>query len=391
MHLLLLCHEYPPEGGGAGRACYNLALEFLKFGHEVTIITSSTGCFISSQTNGKLKIIRVFGSRVSPLKNRIYITFPAFVVLAGIAAANCIWRQREIAILSFFTIPSGFIGILLNLFFGCRVIVSLRGSDVPGYDPNKKLTMSSVYKKFTRLIWKRSTKVVCLSYGLKQMAEETTRDIQFEVIHNGVDPQRFKAAVEREDSEILKMLTVCRLEKIKGLQYLIPALMKLKSSGLEHTIHLTVVGDGGYRKELEDLVTGSGISDWVTFTGYIPQEELGGYYHDSDLFVLPTLSEAFGQVFTEAMACGLPILATRVGGVPEIVGNENGILVEPANIDQLADALRLFIDDKDLRKQMTIANVRDTATRFSWESKAREYIKLFSHDKELENLDKSCC
>jgi glycosyltransferase involved in cell wall biosynthesis len=137
----------------------------------------------------------------------------------------------------------------------------------------------------------------------------------------------------------------------KGLPILLEAFEELLK---RHPVALTLAGDGPLRPELEELVKRRGLADHVTFTGFLPYQELINQLFDrADIFVLPSLSEGVPKVIFEAKARGLPIVATRVGGVPDFISDEiNGLLVPPGSSPALCQAMERIITNGELRRRI---------------------------------------
>lgn len=151
-------------------------------------------------------------------------------------------------------------------------------------------------------------------------------------------------------SEIV-ILFVGRLLALKGLRFLLSAYSKLRK---EHeSIGLLIVGDGPLRGELEAQCAKGQIRD-VYFVGFRQPKELPLYYALGDIFVLPSLQESWGAVVNEAMACGLPIVATRVTGAAGdiVVDGENGFVIAEGNVEELYQALKILVEDPEKRVRM---------------------------------------
>jgi glycosyltransferase involved in cell wall biosynthesis len=120
-----------------------------------------------------------------------------------------------------------------------------------------------------------------------------------------------------------------------------------------------------------------GLSNIVNFLGFCPRNNIPSYFSQSDAFILLSLAEAFGNVIAEAMACGLPIIGANQGGIPDLVGEENGILVEPENISQIKSAILLIKNNKDLRIKMGKANAEKIKQKYNWEKIATAYKDIY--------------
>lgn len=156
------------------------------------------------------------------------------------------------------------------------------------------------------------------------------------LIPNGLDFSRFQPQTGRD--RLQRLVCIANLIPAKGIQYLIEAISLLKRQSTSFT--LDIIGEGEYRSHLQNMINQSGLQDSVKLKGrYTPEQierELPGY----DALVLPSLRESFGIVLIEAMACGLPVLATRCGGPEQIVTAETGVLVAPGSSEELAKGLK---------------------------------------------------
>lgn len=146
---------------------------------------------------------------------------------------------------------------------------------------------------------------------------------------------------------------VSRLEPIKGMDLVVPAFAKVKMSHPE--VRLLIVGDGSLRRQMEQQVQTIGISDSVEFVGRQPQETLTPYYDRIDILLMPSRSEGFGLTAIEGMARGCVVVASRVGGLPEVVREEEvGLLHESGNIDDLASKLIYLCESPELWRQYSV-------------------------------------
>ena len=166
----------------------------------------------------------------------------------------------------------------------------------------------------------------------------------------------------------VKLLTVGRLTPEKGLIYLLQSLKEIKNRENKHKFVLSIVGSGKLERELKKATFDWGLSDSVIFHGYISsKDELLALYDDSDIFLLPSLTEGIPKTLYEAMARGVPVIATAVGGIPEIIKDgENGLLVPPANPEALSEALLRLINDEIFRVTL-IKNGLETIRKYTFE------------------------
>ncbi|MFC6723321.1 glycosyltransferase family 4 protein [Halobium palmae] len=178
------------------------------------------------------------------------------------------------------------------------------------------------------------------------------------------------------------LLFVGRLVPVKGLKYLLKAIQSVVESGVN--VHLRIVGDGQQRPQLEQLAGRLGIAQRVTFCGHVAfGPELLDYYRSSDVFVLPSLSEGVPKTLTEAMASGVPVVATDVGGVSDaITHGETGLLIGTRSASEIHDAVMTLIENPS-RRRTIIENgyefVRQHTVNAQAELMAEEIRKFYSN------------
>lgn len=202
-------------------------------------------------------------------------------------------------------------------------------------------------------------------YGLK--AE------QVPVIYNGVDLPRCIPKEDYSTGETVNILHVGRFDVPKNHPGLLKAFARLHKELPRCRLHL--VGDGDSRPEMEGLAKELGIADAVTFYGM--QSNVYPYLHDADIFVLPSLYEGIPMTIIEAMGTGLPIAASRVGGIPGLLGDgESGMLI--SNEDSaIAEALKTLVLDQGLREELG-RKAKENSVRFSSRSMAEQYCEVYS-------------
>lgn len=177
----------------------------------------------------------------------------------------------------------------------------------------------------------------------------------------------------KKESEIIRLLFVGECTEVKGLIYLIKAMPFLK----EYDVHLNIAGNysvnDNYYKMVSEYIIKNNLQQNVSFLGFLNRSELDNIYRQSSLFVLPSLFEGYGKTLIESLAFGLPIVATRVGAVTEILQEDkNAIFVNPKEPKALADAIKKIIDDDKLRDDMIKANLEKAKAVPTWEDYFRK-------------------
>jgi glycosyltransferase involved in cell wall biosynthesis len=190
----------------------------------------------------------------------------------------------------------------------------------------------------------------------------------------GVDVDRFSPADDRHRSEVLRVGFVGRIEARKGVHVLVDAVARIPNATL------VLVGDGPEVPAVNAQILRLRMGDRAHLAGYSKQDDLPARYRSFDVVAVPSLEtpgwiEQFGRVAAEAMASGVPVVASRSGSLPEVVGNA-GILVAPGDVAQLADALRRLADDPGERRRLG-REARERAQRWSWRNIAAEQASLY--------------
>jgi glycosyltransferase involved in cell wall biosynthesis len=215
---------------------------------------------------------------------------------------------------------------------------------------------------------RRARFAICTSHYMRSqlMNFVDRRDwSKLHVLRCGIDVHRFSPAPGgggRSDRPA-RLLAVGRLDVRKGHVLLVEALGRLVRAGLD--ARLTIVGEGPERGPLEHLARDLGVADRLELPGAVGQDDIPAYFRDADIFSMPSFAEGVPTVLMEAMASGLPVVAPRIMGIPELVEDGvTGTLVTPADVDELADALRRQIEDPDERRRMGAAGRERIATTF---------------------------
>jgi glycosyltransferase involved in cell wall biosynthesis len=213
--------------------------------------------------------------------------------------------------------------------------------------------------------------------------EEGASPEKIRVVLNGIDFDRVRtssaarARLRREfssDGSFL-MLAVARLHPEKGYEYLFRALPEIQRRALR-SVRLLVAGEGPFKEAYKDMVRGLGCERSVLFLGF--RRDAPDLMAAADLLVLPSLAEAFGLVLAEALYLGTPVVATRVGGIPEIVDDGlDGVLVPPADASALAEAIVELINNPQKLARLGGAGREKVIRRFRFEEMVRNYEAIY--------------
>lgn len=233
------------------------------------------------------------------------------------------------------------------------------------------LTLQSTNTSFLLGSMHRSAhRITAISSFLIERAKRFGRN-DVALIPNGIALTAIRARPRTTERVANSVLFVGRLEHMKGVDTLLRALASVPE------LKLRIVGDGSERHSLEALAQKLGIADRVTFTGRVSPETITDEYDRAEIFCGLSRSEALGNVFLEAQAAGCAVIATRVGGIPEIVHDGvDGLLVPSNDPLQAAAALRRIVDDTVLRDRLAAAG-KQGKERYDWDTIAQEYARVY--------------
>jgi L-malate glycosyltransferase len=382
MKILFFNYEYPPLGGGAGNATFYIMQEFAKIPDlEVDLITSSIDDKRHIENiSDNIRIHRIpIGKNQANLHYQSQKELIIYAIKAYFYARKLVIKAKRAnnpyqMTHSFFSIPCGQISWILKKQYGLPYTVSLRGSDVPGYSAK----FSAVYKILNPLIkkvWADADRVVSVSSGLKELALHAKPDQHIEVIVNGINIDEFTYDPNARDIEKFRILCVSRLTPRKGIHYLIESTKYLKNE--YPNIQVDIVGDGEQHTELTAKAHDLELNDHCIFHGLVPHDEITPFYKQASIFVLPSANEGMSNTMLEALACGLPLVATDTGGTRELVRDgENGFIIKMKDPEDIAEKIKKIMTNDELRIHMAEAS-RHLAEQMSWKNVAEKYVDLY--------------
>lgn len=240
----------------------------------------------------------------------------------------------------------------------------------------KVLTGQSWLTRFFRhLIFKKADQITTISDYLAKYVQSQNRNVPIIIIPNGVNLNEFNIH-NLEIRNEKTIITVSRLVEKNGIKYLIEAMAIVVKK--INDVKLFIIGDGEQKEELVIKRKFLHLENNVEFLGEIPNDSLSGYLMKASVFVRPSLSEGLGTAFLEAMASGVVIIGTPVGGIPDFLKNgETGLFCDPKNPKDIADKIIEIIEDKELRQKLIINARKLVEEKYNWDNIAQEFKKIY--------------
>lgn len=375
--ILMFNHEFPPIGGGGGQVSYFLGKHYAAAGHDVHLITSQFRDCAKTEEVAGIHVHRVRALRKNPNVCAVHemLTYAVSSSIYGLRFAK---EFKPDIVQVFFGIPAGGGAFLLQKFKNVPYVVFLGGRDVPrpNPDPPYYRWLYMLLKPIIRTIWDNAAAVVACSDGLRNLARTTDTNLKIDVIPDGLDLASFESGQRKVNPKTVRCLAIGRLIPRKGFQFLIRALPQILDK-VSHNFEIEIIGDGPYQEELIGLAENLGVTFYVHFTGTVPYSELPQKYREADIFILPSLAEGMPLVVLEAMGTGLPIIASRVQGIDELVAEGiNGALFDAGDVDGLASCLVQLINAGEKRVEMGKAST-EKVIPYDWKNIADTYLALY--------------
>ena len=322
-----------------------------------------------------------YGSGILPnlKKNKLlYLQVPFFLTAMFISLFFLCRKIKPDVIHAHWIIPQGFIAIIVGKLLKIPVIATAHGGDAFSLKTSLLSRLKGLTLKHCHA-WTSNTSATANAFGQSSHIPKPV------IIPMGVDIEHFQSGnpdklLEQENKKII--LFVGRLVEKKGVKYLIKAFSKLPLE-TQNTSVLWIIGDGDERMELEQQAKQLGITN-IKFWGQIQNKQLPDYYAAASIFVAPSVidskgdTEGQGVILLEAMASKTPIIATTVGGIPEVITHgKTGVLVPPNDSSELSTAIESILNDNDTANKYIENALIKVNKDYSWKNITQKFISVF--------------
>lgn len=366
--ILVLNYEFPPLGGGASSVSYEIAKRYLDQGYEVDVVTMKYRGLPSYEVVDGINVYRV-----NCLRGKTETCETHEMLTYVISAINFLRSRLKKINYDYchchFLIPTGVVALYIKKFFGLDYIVTIHGSDVPGYNSDRFTLEHKFTRPLLNLIGKNAKKVCSPSLFLQELAEKNIGSLDFIHVPNGLDFDQFQPDPSKPKERII--LSTGRLVKRKGFHTLINAVHDI---ALPYEVHLA--GDGPFREELETMAEGSKTR--IVFHGWLEKgsKELLDLYERAAIYVLASSKENASIALLEGMAARCAVISTNVSGCPETVGDA-GFLIDFDDHEKLKQILLDLCKDENKIEYYADKAYKRLLDEFLWERSCEKYIEAF--------------
>lgn len=269
-----------------------------------------------------------------------------------------------------------------------KYLLTLQEGDTINY-PKKRAGFLWFFVGFLfRKIFTKADCVQAISNYLADWAINMGKKNCVEVVPNGVSLEKaMKSKVHEIESHKKIIITTSRLVPKNGVDILIEAVAELKKEGLSGEIQCQILGSGPDEEKLKDLARILSVSNEVVFLGHVDPEVVYSYLANADIFVRPSRSEGLGSSFLEAMGVGIPVIGTRVGGIPDFlkdpedvgIDKATGLFTKVNDPKNLADKIRMLINDDNLSETIALNGKELVVREYSWNNVAHKMNQVFNN------------
>lgn len=370
MKILVLCYEYPPVGGGGGRMAHNVGAALVRRGHSVRVQTIRMPDLPAHESREGVEIFRTPGFR----RRADCCTVPemfGYVATSFLPTLRHIHAWKPDIIHAHFAVPTGALALACKLFTGKNYVLTAHLGDLPGGNPDQTDGIFRILNPFIRPIWKNAAGLSASSSFAADLARKAY-GVSPRIILNGIS-MKGKRTTGSRPSGALNLVAIGRFNPQKNFPWMIRAL-----AGCEFSWRLALIGDGGQRTEIESEVRKAGVGERVKLMGWVSEDTMRETLADSDVLLMPSISEGNPVAAIEALKQGVVILGSDIGGLCDLIENGvNGFAVPIATPELFREKLAWCSAHPDDLQKMKEASL-GMATRFDLENIAADFESLLS-------------
>ena len=383
--------EYLPLSGGTGAYVYYLSKELMKRGYKVSIVTGYDEAR-DIQVNQQLNVyfLKVFKAPV--VKSFMFAASSLRKLNSVRDTANIDITHVNLPLVPDFAVPSNFGKTLLTTVHSTwkGEAEAIRGEPYSRLNSNEKFLVSFNWflRIFEERMLKRAKRIIAVSDFTRRELHQYYEhyDNKVRVIHNGVDIDKFKPAVDKRkvkqelgfNPDDMTILSVGRLYARKGLFTLIESMPRVTKRFKNAKFVISGKGQSNEMKKLVAHATRLGVRDNIIFTGYYPDKKLPKLYQAADVFAFSTFYEHHPFAVLEALSSQLPVVTTNVGGIPETITNgKNGFMCQPFNPTEFSDKILFLLEHPQAAQEMAFQARKTIEERFDWRMVVQKVLKVY--------------
>ena len=341
MRILVVIHEFPPVGGGGGHVARDICRGLAAKGHDIKVITAKLRSEEDKNLDPSYSVKRVPSWRRNPSRASL-ASMILFIVSAIIHCGLLIRNWKPDVIHAHFAVPAGPVAWILSKLTSIPYIITIHLGDIPGGTPQKTNKWFLFLKPFTYPIWNHAKKVVAVSEFSRDLARMNYQ-VPIDVIHNGIDISAIKPNTLKSHKPP-RIVFAGRFVPQKQPLMIVDILSELSDQLWE----AVMMGNGPQLIKVKETVLLRNLQDRISITGWVAPEEVIQEFTQSDILLMPSISEGLPIVGIQALASGLAFIVSNIGGFKYMVDDgSNGYLIPFEDKKIFIARLRLLLSDSD--------------------------------------------
>jgi len=383
--------EYLPLSGGTGAYVYYLSNELMKHGYSVYIVTGYDQAK-DVRLREQLSVFFLKTPKTPIVKSFLFAGFSLRKLNSIRDSVRVDITHANLPLVPNFAVPANFGKTLVSTVHSTwkGEAEAIRGEPYSRLNPNEKFMVSFNWflRIFEEKMLERSNKIIAVSdFTRRELLQYyKVNEDKIRVIHNGVDVNKFQPASDKRKAkdelgfnpDDIAILSVGRLYARKGLFTLIESMPAVVRRFPRAKFVISGKGQSNEMKKLVAHAQKLGVRDNIVFTGYFPDKKLPRLYQAADVFAFSTFYENLPFAVLEALSTGLPVVTTRVGGIPEMIEDgQNGFLVQPFNSRELSDRILYFLEHPTAASEMAVLARKIIEERFDWRFIVQKVLKVY--------------
>jgi glycosyltransferase involved in cell wall biosynthesis len=369
MKILTLCYEYPPVGGGGGRVAAAVAEGLAARGHEVAVVTAGMSNLPRQTMINGVQVHRPRSFRKRQERCTVF-EMGLYLITSFSKALWIAWTGKIDVIHAHFIVPTGILAFAVSMLSRKPYVLTAHLGDVPGGVPEQTNGLFAIVKPIAKLLVKKASDITAVSTFVSDLVFESFGRI----------PKRILNGIKLDDQpkdiikhEVLTFIMVGRMSVQKNPLLALEALARVPT---DVPWHLHLVGDGPLLGQIREFVSKHGLHEHVTFHGWVESAKVQQLLRESDVMLMPSLSEGLPVAAIEAMKYGVAIVGGPIPGLKDVLVHEKTGLIADLDVESFYSAIERFASDLLLLERMRIGSI--------------EHVRMFDLKSTIVSYENSC-
>jgi glycosyltransferase involved in cell wall biosynthesis len=370
MHVCMITRELPPDSGGIGYYVYNLSRKLIERGHEVTIITRGTKSRFTQEVVEGIRVFKVSFFPIYPFHIWVHGAFVRTLLKSLGPKLDLVHMHSPLVPPIKTSLP-----VITTVHTPSKIDANYH-EILDFYSLAERVQSRVFYPPLESKLFSISDSITAVSSSVAGELGSYGLDVgKIAVVGNGVDEKTFIPIHHHESAEKYVLYTGV-LRARKGLFDLLECAEYV--CRVHPTVHFVICGTGPFFSKMKEEIRRRKLQERIVLQGYVKRDKLVQLYQNATLHVVPSHYEGLPTVLLEAMSCGLPVVATNVGGNSDVISSgKNGFLVPPKSPQELAKVILKLLDDDKLRKEIGKAARKTIEKSYTWDKIADNIQKCY--------------